>query len=351
MPRNGQQHFVSTSACRLIFLRCSIGLPYSHVSAIIAGMKSRDLGVWILWASFVLGVTCFGQTASAQAPAPSDDAQALIKQGQKLNSEGKQDEALKLYRQALEKSPNLYEAHLESGIALDLKGDYAAAREHLQKAIDVAPADQKNRARRVMAFSYTFECNAAEAGTYEKQVFDALLSKPDFEAAAGVANELARINLECGDTDGAANWYKTGHDTAMRKAEMKEADKNLWAFRWAHAQARIAARRGQHDEAQKQVAAARAALDKANNPDQAQFFPYLTGYVAFYGGDYKTAITELGKANQEDPFILMLLAQSYEKSGDPARAKEYYGKVMANNGHGPTNALARPVARKKLAGG
>ena len=47
----------------------------------------------------------------------------------------------------------------------------------------------------------------------------------------------------------------------------------------------------------------------------------------------------------------MLLAQSYEKAGDAARAKEYYAKVMVNNGHGPTNAFARPVARKKLAGG
>ncbi|HET9305501.1 MAG TPA: tetratricopeptide repeat protein, partial [Candidatus Sulfotelmatobacter sp.] len=275
----------------------------------------------------------------------------LVKQGQKLNSEGRQNEALKLYQQALEKSPNLYEAHLESGIALDLKGDYAAAREHLQKAIDVAPADQKNRARRVMAFSYAFECKAAEAETYERQVFDALQSKPDFEGAAGVANELARIKLECSDIDGAARWYKTGYDTAMRKTEMTDADKNLWAFRWANAEARIAARRGQRDEAQRQVAAAKAALAKANNPDQAQFFPYLTGYVAFYSGDYKTAIEELEKANQEDPFILVLLAESYEKVGDAARAKEYYGKVMAINGHGPTNAFARPVARKKLAGG
>jgi tetratricopeptide (TPR) repeat protein len=132
---------------------------------------------------------------------------------------------------------------------------------------------------------------------------------------------------------------------------MKETDKNLWTFRWAHAQARLAARRGQRDEAQKQVAAAKAALEKAKNPDQAQFFPYLTGYVAFYGGDNKTAITELGKASQEDPFILMLIAQSYEKENDAAHAKEYYEKVMANNGHGPTNAFARPVARKKLAGG
>ena len=299
---------------------------------------------------FVVGVTCVGQAARAQG-APSDDAQVLVKQGQKLNSEGKQDEALKLYKRALETSPNSYEAHLESGVALDLKGDYAAAREHLKKAIEVAPADQKNRALRVMAFSYAFESNSAEAEKYEKQVFDALMAKSDFEAAAGVANELARIKLESGDIDGAANWYKTGYETAMRKTDMKDADKNLWAFRWAHAQARIAARRGQRDEAPKQVAAAKAALDKANNPDQAQFFPYLTGYVAFYDGDYKTAITELRKASQEDPFILMLLAQSYEKVGDAARAKEYYGKVMANNGHGPTNAFARPVARKKLAGG
>lgn len=285
----------------------------------------------------------------AKAQTSSDEVQALVKQGQELNNEGKQDEALKLYKQALEKSPNSFEAHLESGIALDLKADYAAARKHLREAIDAASPDQKNRGLRVMAFSYAFEGNAAEAEKYEKQVFDVLLAKPDFAGAAGVANELARIKLESGDIDGAAKWYKTGYDTAMRKTDMKETDKNLWAFRWAHAQARIAARSGQRAEAKKQVAAAKAALEKANNPDQAPFFPYLTGYVAFWAGDYKTAIADLGKASQDDPFILLLLAQSYEKSGDAARAKEYYAKVMADNSHGPTNAFARPIARKKLA--
>ena len=109
------------------------GAP-SGAGAIIARMKSSYRGVPILLATFVVGVTCMGQAARAQAAAPSDDAQALVKQGQKLNSEGKQDEALKLYKQALEKSPNSYEAHLESGVALDLKGDYAAAREHLEES-------------------------------------------------------------------------------------------------------------------------------------------------------------------------------------------------------------------------
>src|SRR5882757_1212006 len=234
-------------------------------SAIIAPMKSSYRGVPTFLAVLVVVVTSMAQVAKAQTPAPSDDAVALVKQGQKLNSEGKQDEALKLYNQALAKSPNLYEAHLESGVALDLKGDYSAAREHLKKAIEGAPADQKNRALRVMAFSYAFESNAEQAEKYEKQAFDALIAKPDFAAAAGVSNELARIKLESGDVDGAANWYKTGYDTAMRKTDMKEADKNLWAFRWAHAQARIAVRRGQNDEAQEQVVAAKAALEKANN--------------------------------------------------------------------------------------
>jgi tetratricopeptide (TPR) repeat protein len=312
-------------------------------------MKTLLRALSLLLLACFLVAACMHTIASAQA-APTE-AQALVKQGQKLNSEGKQDDALKLYQQALEKSPDLYEAHLESGIALDLKGDYAVAREHLQKAIELASPDQKNRALRVMAVSYAFESNSAEAEKYEARVFNALLAKPDYEAAAGVANELARIKLESGDIDGAATWYKTGYDTALRKPDMKDTDKNLWAFRWAHAQARIAARRGQRDETQKQVAAAKAALDKANNPDQAVFFPYLTGYVAFYGSDYKTAIADLGKANQDDPFILMLIAESYEKICDTAHATEYYTKVMANNGHAPTNAFARPVARKKLGGG
>ena len=105
------------------------------------------------------------------------------------------------------------------------------------------------------------------------------------------------------------------------------------------------------DDKKKDFEELRKALEKANNPDQARFFPYLTGYVAFYGGDYKTAITELESASQDDPFILVLLAQSYEKAGDAAHAKDYYAKVMANNAHNPPNAFARPLARKKLAGG
>ena len=296
-----------------------------------------------------------GAMLAAQAPAapgasePASPTAALVKQAQQLNNEGKQDEALASYRKALEISPNDADAHLGMGAVLDLKGDYAEARRHLAKAIEIAStADARERAWRTMAFSYVFECNMGEAAKLEQQVFDARMRRQDFLSAADVANEAARLYLECGDINNAEKWYKTGYQTAIRKTDMTDADKSLWLFRWENAQARIAARRGQSEEAEKHVSAAKVALDKANNPDQARFYPYLTGYVAFYAGAYKTALADLQQADQRDPFILGLLAQAYEKSGDQTRATEYYRKVMASNAHNPTNAFARPLAKKKL---
>jgi tetratricopeptide (TPR) repeat protein len=235
-------------------------------------------------------------------------------------------------------------------MALDLKGNYAEAREHFTKAINEAPTDSKQQAQRAMAVSYAFEGDAYNAAKFELEVFNARLAKNDSVGAAELCNELARIYLDSGDADHAFKWYKMGYETMARKPDLSDPDKNLWLFRWENAQARIAARRGNAAEAQQHVAAAKTALDKANNPEQMRFYPYLTGYVAFYTGDYKTAATELQKADQHDPMVLALLAEAYEKSGDAAQAKGYYRKVLESNSHNPANAFARPLANKKLGG-
>jgi tetratricopeptide (TPR) repeat protein len=300
---------------------------------------------------FVLAASCFAQQPTQPPPPVPGSPQDLVQQGQKLSRDGKQDEALALYRQAMEKAPNLYEAYLGAGMALDLKGDYAAAQAQFKDAIRLASPDTIAQALRSMAISYAFEGNAGQAAKYEKQVFDDRIAHTEWLAAATICNELARIYLELGDSSNAYKWYKKGYETILRTKDMTDADKNLWLFRWESAQARVAARRGQAAEAQQHVAAAKAALDKANNPEQARFYPYIAGYVAFYTGDYKTAIAELQKADLHDPMILALLGESYEKSGDAVQAKDYYGKVLEINTHNPTNAFARPLAKKKLAGG
>lgn len=292
----------------------------------------------------LLGVCCAQQATLSSAPTPLD----LVGQGQKLNSEGKQDEALALYRQALEKSPDLYEAHLASGVALDLKGEYAEARTHFSEALEHAPFAERTRVLQATAISYAFEGKAEQAARFEEQVFSVRVGNADFVGAGETADELGRIFLESGDTAGAAKWYKQGYDTALQKPNLSEADKNLWLFRWENAQARIAARMGDATEAQKHLTAAKTALDKANNPDQLRFLPYLAGYVAFYTGDYKGAIAELQKGDQRDPVVLVLLGEAYEKLGNQKDAQDYYRKVFISNAHNPANASARPLARKKL---
>src|SRR5205085_12675442 len=85
-------------------------------------------------------------TQTAQPTAPPNPALEPIRQGNRLRNDGKYDEAMRLYETALEKNPNLYEAHAAIGVTLDLEGKYAEARKHLQQAIDLASPEQKARA-------------------------------------------------------------------------------------------------------------------------------------------------------------------------------------------------------------
>jgi tetratricopeptide (TPR) repeat protein len=288
--------------------------------------------------------------ASNQAPTSSEGPAELVAQGQKLSTAGDQTAALSLYRRALQADPNFVDAHVATAVALDLAGQYDEARSHLAKAISGSQADSiKARALRTMAVSYAFTRDGADAAKAEQQVIDAALAKQDFVGAADVDNELARIYLESGDVDNAFKVYQAGHQTVLRKSNLTQPERDLWDFRWEHAQARIAARRGQRDDAAKHVAAAKAILDRGTNPDQARFFPYLTGYVALYTGDFSTAIADLRHADQHDPFILSLMAQAYEKSGDKAHAMDTYRQVLTINTHNPPNAFARPLAKQKVA--
>ncbi len=265
---------------------------------------------------------------------------------------GQLDEALAAYGQILQQFPASFQAMNQTGVVLDLMGKYADARQAFTKAIAAAPTPQaRAQALRSMAMSYTFESNCKGATPYESQLYELYLTAGDYYNAGEIADELARICIESGDLDTAETWYRTGYAAGLQEPNIKPARKDLWDFRWEHALARLAARRGDKDGAQKHVALAKAALDKGTNPDQAQFLPYLTGYVAFYTGDYKSALADLLKGNQNDPFILSLIAQTDEKLGNQAEATATYRKVLAITSHNPTNAFARPLAKKKLGQG
>ena len=295
----------------------------------------------------------------AQAPGTQQQQPEFIRQGQQLMREGKLDDALALYRKTLQTLPNSVPANIAAGSVLDLKGQGEEGRKYFAKAIDIADTpEHKAMAQRAMAISYAFEGNCGKTVEYEQQVFEYYGNAKNFFQQGEIADEAARVCIDsddlhnrypADDLDTAFHWYQLGHDTGMKEPDIQPARQDLWDFRWEHAQARVAARRGNQAEARKHVAAANSILDKGTNPEQAQFLPYLKGYVAFYGKEYKTALDELLKANQNDPFIQCMIGQTYEKLGDKDKAIEFYRKASTAIAHNPPAAYAVPFTKKKLA--
>ena len=288
----------------------------------------------------------------AQGPGRGGPQSEAVRQGQQLLRQGKIEEALELYRKELSGTPDSPGANNAAGVALDLLGRGQEARRYFTKAMDTASTPQaKAMAQRALAMSFAFQGDCANTVKNEQLVFDYYVSMKDGYQQGEIADEAARVCVDAGDLNAAEHWYKVGYEAGLKQTDIPPDRVSLWNFRWEHAQARIAARRGNMAEARKHIAAAKSVLDKDATVAEAQrvFFPYLTGYVAFYAGDYKMALDDLLKANQNDPFIQCLTGQTYEKLGDKEKAIECYTKAASATAHNPPAAFARPFATKRLA--
>jgi tetratricopeptide (TPR) repeat protein len=275
------------------------------------------------------------------------------RQSAQLQREGKMDAALDVLKKELQAHPDSVDANNRAGLLLDLMGKGQEARQYFQKAIDAAPdAAAKANMQRAMAMSYAFSGDCKNTAKYEDMVFAYYVTVGDFYNQGEMADEAARVCIDYGDLDTAYTYYKKGYEAGLKEPNISDDRKLLWEFRWEHAQARIAIRRGQKAEAAKHVAAAKAAVDGIKQEglknQQQAFYPYLTGYVALYAGDYNKALADLQNASQNDPFIQCLIGMTHEKMGNQEKAMEYYKKAATASAHNPPAAFARPYATKKI---
>jgi len=283
-----------------------------------------------------------------------------LRAAQQAIREGKDADALSAVNKELAAAP----ASTGAASLLDVLGKTGEAKKVLQKAIEGA-ADPlaKANTQRAMAMSYAFDGDCRNTIKFEQMVIEYWATREQaepqnaFYQEGEMANEAARVCIDAGDLESAETWYRKGTELGIKEPAPQTHPKSLWEYRLEHALARLAARRGNKAEAGKHVAAARRILDgdAAMAAQQERFFPYLTGYVALYTGDFKQAETDLTKAlaaqgNQNDPFYHCLLGMALERQGQKDKAMEMYKKASGLAiAHNPPAAFARPFARKKMA--
>lgn len=271
-----------------------------------------------------------------------------LAEAEKLLSSGDVKGAISSLDRVVGASPRSFDARLALGRALDLDGRHADARRHLEEALKLASDDERTEALTTLAVSYAFEAKADEAARYYQRAFDADVQRNDRGAAAGRANALGRIYLESGNLQKAEQWYTTGFETSRKIPELPSSQAALWEMRRHNALGRIEARRGNRAAANQHAAAVKSLLDTPGLENQRVFYPYLLGYIAFFAKQYQQAADELLRGDQSDPFVLGLIAQSYDKLGDRAKAGEYFRKVLATPVHNINSAFSRPQARAFL---
>ena len=185
-------------------------------------------------------------------------ANALVKEGEALFSQGKRDEALKKYQEALELDPKLYHAALFSGDIYLQKQDYAQAETWYQKAIAIDPNKETAyrysatplmrqrkfepaRDRYIEAFITEPYNRFAQAGLVQwGQATGTVLAHPRIDIPTNITFDEkgdAKINLDAGallsgKDDGSFAWISYGvARSAWRKEKFAKTFPSEIAYR------------------------------------------------------------------------------------------------------------------------
>jgi tetratricopeptide (TPR) repeat protein len=139
-PNNPRMHYYLGFAllAQASTLKDALSRKALRVRARNAFIKSKELGYKEQFIeALIQSIPTDGSDGKAFSPNPQ--ANELMAEGEAFFGQGKLDEALKYYQQALELDPKLYEAALFCGDVYTQRGDFAKAEIWYQKAIAIDP--------------------------------------------------------------------------------------------------------------------------------------------------------------------------------------------------------------------
>jgi tetratricopeptide (TPR) repeat protein len=264
---------------------------------------------------------------------------------------GKFDDSIAQYRKALSIDSHFVPSHF--GIAADLmyQGKAKAAESELQVMADQARNDGERRT----AF-FGMAVVASDSGKLDKALQamdkeyaiaerknDVASMAADLQAKGNILQEMRRYEAAAQQFDRSTQMI----EASDLSQQVKDNAKLLQAFNVTS----LAIAKNDVTTAKKDLEEFRQKVDASQNPAQAKQAHQLAGRIALAEKDYKTAITELEQANQQNPRVFYWLGVAYRANGDKANAQQYFKKAAEFNSLPNLNfAFVRKDLQKQASG-
>jgi tetratricopeptide (TPR) repeat protein len=278
-------------------------------------------------------------------PNPYDSyAELLLKMG-------RFDESIVYYQKALAVDQNFVASRIGIATNYMYKGMPDEATRELKTLYDMARNDgERRQAIFVQAVLY------ADIGKLDLAVQEAEKEYTVAEKindAASMSADLAfkgNILVEMGKYDEALAAFERSVQLVEASDLSQEIKENTRLFHHFNL-VPVALGKKEMKKAKEEAEEFRNGAEVSKNPNQIRQAHELMGIIALAEKNYDTAIAELQKSNQQNPYNLYRLASAYGAKGEKEKAREFYAKAARFNGLPALNyAFIRSKAMKMTAG-
>jgi tetratricopeptide (TPR) repeat protein len=274
-----------------------------------------------------------------------DDPNPYDSYAELLMKTGRFEESIENYRRALEADEHFIASY--SGIAHNqaFLGQGEAARETLATLRGKARNVGEERASlfwTVLIYVHEGDFESALASAAERRGLAE--ASQDWAAVSGDLNLTGDLLLEAGRLDEASASYDESVAAIARADVRDEVEENV-GRNILYDKARVQLARGDLDGARETAAAYGEAVTPRGIPFEVRQHHELQGRLAMAAGDAAMASTHLEQANQQNPRVLLLLAEAYRDQGLLDKARDLAGRAADFNGLGINYAYARSAAK------
>ncbi len=267
--------------------------------------------------------------------------------GEMLLKQGKYDESIRQYENAIGKDPHFTSAYL--GIASDyiFKGDAASAMSYYHQLYDhTQDIDRKLAATYGKAIAY-IHMNKFDEAIRTLEMYERIAEVDNREDVVIQAKFSAGLLYR--DTPNPEEGLKlinSGMNLIQHSNLPESVKENLSFYGMANRIAIYAAMR-KYDLAGYDINRCRTILKETDDPFQEKYLSGVMGYYEFNNKDFNKALTYFQKADTENPLNLYYIGLIYEQKGDADSAHKMYTKVANWNQNSLTYATVRNKAIMK----